>query len=212
MSEQGHRFRELQDAYADYTVYDEHYERIGKVDDLFVDADGREHYIGVKMGVFGTKSTLIPMEIVRVNDRRRLVEVAVPKEAIENAPNFDDDEEISADYERRIHAYFGGPRPETLPNASDYFSPQTHDGPVDTEFGERAEVPMHPPERSDPSGSTDTSFPAEPAPAGSVPEDSSYPAEPPPEHEPASGEESRPAPPPAEDRGGDGIRVHRLRR
>lgn len=209
MTEQGHggRFRELQDAYADYTVYDEHYEKIGKVDDLFVDDDGREHYIGVKMGLFGTKSTLVPMELVRVNDRRQLVEVAVSKEAIEKAPNFDDDEEISPDLERRIHGHFGGPRTETLPNASDYFSSNTHDGPVDTEFGERAEVPMHPPERSVPSEGFDTSLPSEPA-----AERSSAPADPPPEFEPPLGAEPRDTGSPSEDRGGESIRVHRLRR
>jgi hypothetical protein len=31
------RFAEVEDRYAGYTVYDRHYEKIGNVDDLFVD-------------------------------------------------------------------------------------------------------------------------------------------------------------------------------
>ncbi len=36
------------------------------------------------------KSSLIPMEIARVNDRRKLIEVAADKDAIKDAPAFDD--------------------------------------------------------------------------------------------------------------------------
>lgn len=202
MSEHGDRFRELEDAYAGYTVYDEHYERIGRVDDLFVDDDGREHYIGVKMGIFGTKSTLIPMEIVRVNDRRQLVEVAAPKETIERAPTFEVDEEISADLERMVHSYFGDARRETVPGVSDYFPSQPHDGPVDTEFGERAERPMYPPEEPDtrePTVAPDASSESEPFPAAPLPAGSSEPSRAPQE-------------PPPEDRSGERVRVHRLHR
>jgi PRC-barrel domain len=36
--------------FADYSVYDTYYEKIGKVDDLFVDENDQPRYIGVKMG------------------------------------------------------------------------------------------------------------------------------------------------------------------
>ena len=52
----------------EYHVYDTHYERIGRVDDVFIDERDAVSYIGVKMGFFGTNSTLVPVEIVRVND------------------------------------------------------------------------------------------------------------------------------------------------
>ena len=51
-----------------YQIYDRHYEKVGKVDDLFVDENDVPEYIGVKTGLFGGPSTLIPMDIVRVND------------------------------------------------------------------------------------------------------------------------------------------------
>ena len=69
------RLAAVEDEFAGYTVYDEHYEKIGKVDDLFVDENDRPEYLGVKMGLLGLKSTLIPWESVRVNERRQLIEV-----------------------------------------------------------------------------------------------------------------------------------------
>ncbi len=101
------RLRELEEKYEDYKVYDNRGERIGKVDDLFVDESDREEYIGVKMGFFGMKSTLIPMDIVRVNENERSVEVSDSKDHVKSAPSFDDDEDITPDYEDRIRNYFG---------------------------------------------------------------------------------------------------------
>ena len=101
------RLRELEEKYEDYKVYDNRGERIGKVDDLFVDESDREEYIGVKMGFFGMKSTLIPMDIVRVNEDEKSIEVSESKDHVRNAPSFDDDEDITPDYEDRIRSHFG---------------------------------------------------------------------------------------------------------
>jgi sporulation protein YlmC with PRC-barrel domain len=101
------RLRELEEKYEDYKVYDNRGERIGKVDDLFVDESDREEYIGVKMGFFGMKSTLIPMDIVRVNEEKKSIELSDSKDHVRNAPSFDDDEDITPDYEDRIRSHFG---------------------------------------------------------------------------------------------------------
>ena len=101
------RLRELEEKYEDYKVYDNQGEKIGKVDDLFVDETDREEYIGVKLGFLGMKSTLIPMEIVRVNESERSIEVSESKDHVKRAPSFDDDEDITPDYEDRIRSYFG---------------------------------------------------------------------------------------------------------
>jgi sporulation protein YlmC with PRC-barrel domain len=101
------RLRELEEKYEDYKVYDNQGEKIGKVDDLFVDETDREEYIGVKMGFLGLKSTLIPMDIVRVNEGERTIEVSESKNHVRNAPSFDDDEDITPDYEGRIRSHFG---------------------------------------------------------------------------------------------------------
>jgi uncharacterized protein (TIGR02271 family) len=101
------RFAELEERFAGYTVYDANHEKVGKVDDLFVDEDDNPEYIGVKTGFLGAKSTLIPVELVRISDRRGLVEVAADKDVVEDGPSFDDDEEITPEYEERVRAHYG---------------------------------------------------------------------------------------------------------
>jgi sporulation protein YlmC with PRC-barrel domain len=94
------RLRELEEKYEDYKVYDNRGEKIGKVDDLFVDESDREEFLGMK-------STLIPMDIVRVNEENRSIEVSDSKDHVKSAPSFDDDEDITPDFEDRIRSYFG---------------------------------------------------------------------------------------------------------
>ena len=101
------RFTEVEDRYAGYTVYDQDYEKIGKVDDLFVDENDSPEYLGVKLGFLGTRSTLIPFQMARVNDERQLIEVAAEKETVKNGPTFDDDKEITPDFENEVYSYYG---------------------------------------------------------------------------------------------------------
>src|ERR671917_183940 len=101
------RLRELEEKYEGYTVYDNRGEKIGKVDDLFIDESDHEEYIGVKMGFLGRKSTLIPMDIVRVNEADKALEVSESKDRVKDAPSFDDDEDITPEYEKRIRNHFG---------------------------------------------------------------------------------------------------------
>ena len=101
------RLRELEEKYEGYKVYDNRGEKIGKVDDLFVDESDNEEYIGVKLGLFGMKSTLIPMEIARVNESEKAIEVSDSKDHVQDAPTFGDDDEVTAEYEERIRSHFG---------------------------------------------------------------------------------------------------------
>jgi uncharacterized protein (TIGR02271 family) len=107
MEERSDRFTALEDRYAGYTVYDQDYEKIGKVDDLFLDENDSPEYIGVKMGFLGTRSTLIPFEMARVNDERQLIEVSKDKETVKNGPTFDDDREITPEFENEVYSYYG---------------------------------------------------------------------------------------------------------
>jgi len=118
--DRGDRFTGPEESYAGYTVYDMHYEKIGKVDDLFVDENDRPEYIGVKMGFLGMKSTLIPIEIVRVNEKRELMEVSQPKEKVKDAPTFGDDKEITPEFEREVRAFFGVESAETTGGRAGY--------------------------------------------------------------------------------------------
>lgn len=101
------RLRELEEKYEGYKVYDNTGDKVGKVDDIFVDEADREEYIGVKMGFFGSRSTLIPMELVRVNEQERTIEVSESKDHVKDAPTFDDEDEITPEYEDGIRRHFG---------------------------------------------------------------------------------------------------------
>jgi hypothetical protein len=117
------RLRELEDKYEGYTVYDNSGDKIGKVDDLFVDESDREEYIGVKLGFLGRKSTLIPTEIVRVNEGDKAIEVSDSKDHVKDAPSFDDDEDITPDYESRIRSHFGLEASESSGQRGSYGAP-----------------------------------------------------------------------------------------
>jgi uncharacterized protein (TIGR02271 family) len=101
------KFTELEERYSGYEVYDRDGEKIGKVDDLFVDEDDQPEYIGVKTGLLGTRSTLVPMEALRVDQRRRVVEISQPKSVVKEGPAFNDDEEITPEYEERVRKHYG---------------------------------------------------------------------------------------------------------
>lgn len=140
--ESGERFTEEKYSLEGYQAYDLHYEKIGKVDDLFVDEHDNPEYVGVKIGFLGTRTTLIPIELVRINDKRGLVEVEAEKNTIKEGPAFGDDREITHEFERRVLDYY---RVETRQAASmqreaygPYYPDATGDEQVDARPGERA--------------------------------------------------------------------------
>jgi len=135
-------FAGLKSSDEEYSVYDAHYERIGRVDDVFLDEQDAVSYIGVQMGFFGTNSTLVPAEIIRVNDRRRLVEIAAEAETIKHAPHFGQEEIVSPELEDRVRTYFGlEPRLRpTEPYPPEDTGRFASDELVDTEPGERLEA------------------------------------------------------------------------
>jgi uncharacterized protein (TIGR02271 family) len=101
------RFTAIEDQYAGYEVYDSNGEKIGKVDDLFVDENDQPEYLGVKMGFLGTTSTLIPWDLARVDEAGRHIEVSVDKATAKDGPTFDDDREITPEYENEVRSYYG---------------------------------------------------------------------------------------------------------
>ena len=120
MEERSDRFTAVEDRYAGYTVYDQDYEKIGKVDDLFLDENDSPEYIGVKMGFLGTRSTLIPFELARVNDERQVIEVSKDKETVKNGPTFDDDREITPEFENEVYSYYGLKRTSSTQESGAY--------------------------------------------------------------------------------------------
>ncbi|HZF57603.1 MAG TPA: PRC and DUF2382 domain-containing protein, partial [Rubrobacter sp.] len=100
-------FTAIEDRYAGYTVYDNAGSKIGKVDDLFLDENDQPEYIGVKMGFLGTSSTLIPMELATTDESAGTITVSTDKETAKNGPAFDDDREITPEYENEVRSHYG---------------------------------------------------------------------------------------------------------
>ena len=100
-------FTAVEDQYAGYAVYDNAGSKIGKVDDLFLDENDQPEYIGVKMGFLGTSSTLIPMEMATTDESAGTITVSTDKETAKNGPSFNDDREITPEYENEVRSYYG---------------------------------------------------------------------------------------------------------
>jgi hypothetical protein len=114
------RFTAVEDGFAGYTVYDSNHEKMGKVDDLFMDANDQPEYIGVKMGFLGTHSTLIPCEMATVDEERKTIVLSTDKETAKNGPSFNDDREITPEFEIEVYSYYGFQRPSTIEQSGTY--------------------------------------------------------------------------------------------
>ncbi len=126
MEERSDRFTAVEDQYAGYTVYDQSDQKIGKVDDLFLDENDQPEYLGVKMGLLGTSSTLIPFSIATVRDGDGVIEVSQPKSAVKNGPAFDDDREITPEFENEVYSYYGLQQTSTTESGSyEAYQPET---------------------------------------------------------------------------------------
>jgi uncharacterized protein (TIGR02271 family) len=147
MEERSDRFTAIEDRFAGYEVYDQNGEKIGKVDDFFVDESDQPEYIGVKMGFLGMSSTLIPWGLVTQDEGSGSLTVATDKETAKNGPAFDDDREITPEYEQQVYSYYGLSRSsgsEGSGSYGSYYSEESTDagtvGPGmsmgDTETGE----------------------------------------------------------------------------
>jgi uncharacterized protein (TIGR02271 family) len=150
MEERSDRFTAIEDRFAGYEVYDQSGSKIGKVDDLFVDESDQPEYVGVKTGFLGTSSTLIPWEAVSsTDDKGGTITVATDKETAKNGPTFDDDREITPEFESEVYSYYGLSRSsgsESSGSYGSYYSDDTDAGTVgpvgpgmsmgDTESGE----------------------------------------------------------------------------
>ncbi len=209
-------FAGLKKAKEDYKVYDSHYEKIGKVDDLLVDDRDQVLYVGVKMGFLGTNSTIIPTEIVRVNDKRQLIEISEPADTIKHAPDFGHGDELTPELEGHVRSYYGLETPHSSPEHSGgAYAPRNEpqlapDPRVDIVPGERAAAREgRSPESPAPSTRRSVDIPLD----DDIPEFT-------PEQQPSERSSQRLPERPARETGGrweteesgGGVRVHRLRR
>ncbi len=57
--------------YAGYTLCDPLGQKLGRVESIFVNRSGLAEYVRVKLGVFGSKSVLIPVQSLKSDEARR---------------------------------------------------------------------------------------------------------------------------------------------
>ena len=57
--------------YAGYAVCDPRGQKIGRAERIFLNGGGDPEYIRVKMGLFGIKTVLIPVQTVAADEERR---------------------------------------------------------------------------------------------------------------------------------------------
>ena len=102
------RFAALEERFAGYEVHDSTGENIGEVDLILVDESGRPEYIGLKTVRAGSRSPLIPLEAVRVDEGRRVIEVPpLSKGRVEDGPSYDDGQQITPEFEQEVRSYYG---------------------------------------------------------------------------------------------------------
>ncbi len=108
------RTRELEEKYQGYKVNDSEGRKIGKVDDLFIDENDHEEYLGVNIGFLSSKSVLIPIELTTVDHEASTIEVSASKDQVKDSPTFNSDDDITVEYETRVREHFGiGPAQQT---------------------------------------------------------------------------------------------------
>ena len=95
------------------------------------------------MGFLGTRSTLIPMQIAQVDDASSRITVSADKHTVKDGPTFDDDREITPDFENEIYSYYGlqaaaqGSEEQRAGAYGGYYAAEKHPGVAmgDTESG-----------------------------------------------------------------------------
>jgi uncharacterized protein (TIGR02271 family) len=82
-------------------------EKVGKVSQVYVDREtGEPEWLAVKTGLFGSKVSFVPLQGAQgaADDQ---VTVAYAKDEIKDAPNVDDDGELSDAEERALYEHYG---------------------------------------------------------------------------------------------------------
>ena len=81
-------------------------ERIGKVDDLYVDDEtGKPSFFAVHTGLFGRSTTFVPVEGADWSGGE--VRVRYPKDQVKDAPRMDPDGHLEPDQEDELYRYYG---------------------------------------------------------------------------------------------------------
>ncbi len=110
-AQQGPReLRKMEDMYSGYDVVDQNGDKIGTVDAAYIDERDQHEYIAVSRGVVGfipgTGSSLIPLDISRVDNNRGTIEVSVDKDMVKDSPSVDTGRPLSSEQASQVRGYY----------------------------------------------------------------------------------------------------------
>jgi len=87
-------------------LYDASGDKIGKIEEIYLDADtGAPEWALVNTGLFGTKSTFVPLR--DAGDEGGNVRVPYEKAQVKDAPKMDPDGELSQEQEAELYRHYG---------------------------------------------------------------------------------------------------------
>jgi uncharacterized protein (TIGR02271 family) len=88
-------------------VVDRDGDKIGKLDEIYLDqASGRPEWAVVKMGLFGSRGTFVPLAGAERADEDT-VRVAYEKDQVKDAPNIDADGRLTVEEEGELYRFYG---------------------------------------------------------------------------------------------------------
>jgi hypothetical protein len=92
--------------WTDRTLVDRGGEKIGKLDDLFVDeSTGEPEWATVHTGLLGSRMTFVPLAGAEPHGED--VRLAIDKEQLHDAPSIEAGEELSQAEEERLYSHYG---------------------------------------------------------------------------------------------------------
>jgi uncharacterized protein (TIGR02271 family) len=117
-------------------LYDSDGDKIGKIEEIYLDADsGEPEWALVNTGLFGTKSSFVPLRNAR--DDGGSISVPFDKSQVKDAPKMDPDGELSHDEENELYRYYGVGDTGTATGTAGGAAGTTRDRDVDVELTDR---------------------------------------------------------------------------
>jgi uncharacterized protein DUF2382/PRC-barrel domain protein len=87
------------------TVVDRDGDKIGKLEELYLDESDRPAWGAVTTGLFGRRQSLVPLSDLRPTGDD--LQVPYEKDRVKDAPNVDPEDQLSGEEEERLHRHYG---------------------------------------------------------------------------------------------------------
>ena len=110
-AQQGAReLRQMEEMYSRYEVVDQNGDKIGTVDTAYIDERDQHKYVAVSRGLMGpipgTGYNLVPLDICRVDNSRKTIEVSVDKDMVKDSPSVDTGRPLSSEQASQVRGYY----------------------------------------------------------------------------------------------------------